>query len=87
MAHIIQCTALDVAIDQSRDECTSQLPVTLYGTDGKKINGTRYADANTRILSPVGTRIECSSTLPVAYKLDNGDYFMQGQGILPLQGR
>ena len=83
VAHIIQCTALDAAIDQLRDECTSQLLVTLYDEHNNKINGTRYADANTRTLSPVGTQVECSSTLPVAYKLDNGEYLCKGKEFFP----
>ena len=67
VVHIIKCTALDAAIDQSRSECTFQFPVTIYDGNMEKVNGTRYADAVTRILSPVGTRVECSSTLPVSY--------------------
>ena len=47
VVHVIQCTALDTVIDQSRDECKSQLPISLHNHEGNKINGTRYADANT----------------------------------------
>ena len=79
VVHIVQCKALDASVDQSRDECTSQLPVILRNSKNEKINSTRYADANTRILSPVGTKIQCSSTLPVSYKLDNGDYLCKGK--------
>ena len=50
VVHIIKCTALDAAVDQARDECTAQLPVTLYDGNMNKLNGTRYADAVTRIL-------------------------------------
>ena len=83
VVHIIKCTALDASIDQSRDECTSLLPVTLYDSNMEKINGTRYADAVTRILSLVGTRAECSSTLPVSYKLDDGRYLCKGKEFFP----
>ena len=81
--HIIKCTALDAAIDQSRSECTSQIPVTIYDGKMQKINGTRYADTVTRILSPVGTRVECSSTLPVSYQLDDGSYLCKGKDFFP----
>ena len=70
-------------MDQSREECTAQLPVTLYDGNQKKINGTRYADAVTRILSPVGTQVECSSTLPVSYQLDDGKYLCKGKDFFP----
>ena len=83
MVHIIKCTALDGAIDQSRDECTSQLPVTIYDGNMEKVNGTRYANAVTRILFPVGTRVECSSTLPVSYQLDDGSYLCKGKEFFP----
>ena len=83
VVHIVQCKALDAAVDQSRDECTSQLPVILRNSKNEQINSTRYADANTRILSPVGTKIQCSSTLPVSYKLDNGDYLCKGKEFFP----
>ena len=83
VVHIVKCKALDAAVDQSRDECTSQLPVILRNSNNEQINTTRYADANTRILSPVGTKIQCSSTLPVSYKLDNGDYLCKGKEFFP----
>ena len=73
VVHIIQCTALDAAIDQSRDKCTSQIPISLYNMEGRKVNSTRYADPRTRILSPAGTQAD-SSTLLVSYKLDDGSY-------------
>ena len=83
VVHIVKCKALDAAVDQSRDECTSQLPVSLYNSKNEKINSTRYADANTRILSPVAKRIECSSAVPVSYKLDNGEYLCKGKEFFP----
>ena len=44
---------------------------------------TRYADANTRILSPVGTQVDCSSTLPVSYQLDDGTYLCKDKEFFP----
>ena len=37
VVHIIKCTALDAAVDQSREECTAQLPVTLYDGNQKRM--------------------------------------------------
>ena len=79
----ISFNTLDAAIYQSREECVSQIPISLYDQEGRKINSTRYADANTRILSPVGTQVDCSSTLPVSYKWDDGTYLCKGRKFFP----
>ena len=82
VARVVHCAAEAAEINLQMEGCWDELPV--YRTDGagKPINETWYADPVTKVLSPVGTRVDCSPRYPQMYRLDGGTYVCQaGSGF------
>ena len=82
VARVIHCIAENAEINLQMEGCWDELPV--YRTDhaGKPINETWFADPVTKVLSPVGTRVDCSPRYPQMYRLDGGTYVCQsGSGF------
>ena len=82
VARVIHCQAEEAEINLQQDGCWDQLPVYRLDEDGKPYNETWFADPVTKVLTPTGTRVDCSSRYPQMYRLSGGTYVCQsGSGI------
>ena len=82
VARVVHCTPESAEINLQMEGCWDELPVYRSDHEGKPINETWWADPVTRVLSPVGTRVDCSPRYPQMYRLDGGTYVCQaGNGF------
>ncbi|QIJ70029.1 putative glycoprotein [Gudgenby Calliphora mononega-like virus] len=74
VVYIMKCEAISVNYTILNDECYQEVPVI---TSSKVM----FMSPRSRLLSPVGTKVECSSVLPVKYKFSNEWYHVSQKGI------
>ena len=82
VASVIHCQAEQAEINLQQEGCWDQLPVYRLDEGGKPFNETWFANPVTKVLTPTGTRVDCSSRYPQMYRLSGGTYVCQsGSGI------
>ena len=61
VARVVHCKAEEAEINLQQEGCWDQLPVFGLNEDSKPYNQTFLADPITKVLSPTGTRVDCSA--------------------------
>ena len=72
VAHIIECTPVDVQVDLSFKGCTKDVPV--LKQTANETQEKLFMHPISRILTPTSSELPCSSKFPMVFRLDDDNY-------------
>ena len=72
VAHIIECTPLDVQLDLNYKKCAQDIPV--LKPSGNNTPTQMFMHPISRILTPTSAELPCSAKFPQIFRLDDGHH-------------